>query len=791
MRCFRSLVRFLPLLVVLVTPSGAPAVTATVHALAPGRVAINDGATRKFVLQGRWFDDQSQMLNPTAATATLRVVGTGAGDGDTGIIPLPSAGWRAVGRGFEFSDRSAANGVRRIRIKPSKRGGSLKIVGRGPNWPYAITQAQDGVQVTLSIGGALLWQAELPGACGTIGRNVRGRFRAANKRAPKKGSTWATIQKTIIARHGCTEAACHGAAQQGGLDLRPKVAYANLVGAFSELGQQNRVERGSRQDSFLYRKLAAATTGVDDVPGSPMPLNGDKLSPDELEAIRLWIQTGAPETGTVAGTDKLLGSCLPPAGPQKIAPPPAPAASEGVQFHAPPWEIPAKGEDEVCYATYYDIDAQVPADMKTPCDPDYFGPGKTCFVYNRTELTQDPNSHHSIIHIYLGQYAPNHPGFGFVCHGGASDGQACDPQQANVCGAGGECYGKPKSSLACLTFGPPDFNQGGNPIAGGGSNTSPSFGGSQQPFARNVYPPGVWAALPTKGVIVWNSHAFNLTNEATTNEQYLNMYFLGAAARQFPVRGIFDSRDIFVQDVPPFAAREYCKTITFRKGSRITELSTHAHKRSSLFRVWGPGIAEKCRSTSEDPGACLPEPGTPVLTTTEYNDPAQFQYPEPLALDSDVPAERRFKFCSLYDNGASDPATVKRNSTSPIPPTFGTLAPGGPCFVPGPGPFARDLGISCLDGPKKGQLCGGDDRFCDSTPGAGDGQCDACPLKGGVTTEDEMMILLGNYYCAHDSECEGACQGGTNDGQLCYGSDAACDSTPGAGDGKCRAGYGN
>ena len=51
-----------------------------------------------------------------------------------------------------------------------------------------------------------------------------------------------------------------------------------------------------------------------------------------------------------------------------------------------------------------------------------------------------------------------------------------------------------------------------------------------------------------------------------------------------------------------------------------------------------------------------------------------------------------------------------------------------------------------MDGPEKGQLCGGDDSFCDSAPGAGDGDCDACPLLGGLTTEDEMFIFLGGYY---------------------------------------------
>ena len=60
---------------------------------------------------------------------------------------------------------------------------------------------------------------------------------------------------------------------------------------------------------------------------------------------------------------------------------------------------------------------------------------------------------------------------------------------------------------------------------------------------------------------------------------------------------------------------------------------------------------------------------------------------------------------------------------------------GGPC------PFTE---LACLDGPQKGQICGiydNPDGFCGAP-----GLCDACPVHGGVTTEDEMFILLGNFY---------------------------------------------
>ena len=37
------------------------------------------------------------------------------------------------------------------------------------------------------------------------------------------------------------------------------------------------------------------------------------------------------------------------------------------------------------------------------------------------------------------------------------------------------------------------------------------------------------------------------------------------------------------------------------------------------------------------------------------------------------------------------------------------------------------------------------DRDCDSAPGKLDGSCDACPIKVGVTTENEMFVMMPWY----------------------------------------------
>jgi hypothetical protein len=565
----------------------------------------------------------------------------------------------------------------------------------------------------------------------------------------------------------------------GNLDLRPEGAFENLVGVPSSiLPGLDRVKIADRSHSVLWLKLAmkaapdefadvAGRLGITDRAGIAMPYNSLKLSKSELDAVRLWIQHGAPKTGVVDETASLLSTCLPPPDPIKIARPAVPDVNDGVQFHAPPWEIGPRnaqgqnGEDEVCYATWYDFSAQIPDEMKLSKDDPLcrYWTGRCsndaaqactndaecdaggscqaredCFYFNRSALTQDPNSHHSIIHLYRGQYLPGSPewnaGFGpFKCISGTRAGEACDPLGGAAQCPEGTCTGRVQSGVACIGYGPRDY---GFSLVGNGASNSPSIGGSQQPYSEQNLPAGVFGVYPVKGTIVWNSHAFNVADEATTNEQYLNVWFAKTPEdRRDLLRGIFDSRNIFVQDVPPFERREYCATFTLPKGSRLSDLSSHTHKRGVLFRIWPPPNTP-CPSGVV---GCQPDTSRPPLISTEYyNDPIQYEFATPVPLDGDDAASRTIKYCSVFDNGFSNPGTVKRRSTSPAPPV--AYAPGGPC---------DDAKVACLAG-RTGELCRGDDRSCDTKLGANDGICDACPLRGGVTTEDEMFILLGSWY---------------------------------------------
>src|SRR4029079_5931663 len=105
-------------------------------------------------------------------------------------------------------------------------------------------------------------------------------------------------------------------------------------------------------------------------------------------------------------------------------------------------------------------------------------------------------------------------------------------------------------------------------------------------FFQQTYPTGVYSVLPMQGVVVWNSHAFNLTSGDTTMSQYLNLNFTDDQV--YPVHGIFASDSIFVQNVPPFETREYCRSYTIPAGAQLFELGSHTHRHGVLFRWWAP-----------------------------------------------------------------------------------------------------------------------------------------------------------------------------------------------------------
>jgi len=513
-------------------------------------------------------------------------------------------------------------------------------------------------------------------------------------------STFAALQEQIFERHGCTQQVCHGSSAQGGLELSAGVAYANLVEKPSLSSALPRVLPGDNDRSFLWLKLAAKTNpGSVEIAGAPMPSGLPAISADELELLRLWIYAGAPESGTVIGTEELIDGCLPDPEPITIKPLEPPAPGEGVQFVMPQWHLPEASEHEVCFASYYDFTDQVPAEFQDPS-------GKM-FRFSLQELRQDPQSHHLILNLaHVTPEQLHDPSFGeWKCRGGESAGQACEPTDLGACGDG-LCASEPKATFACVGFGP---------TRGVPGTTFQAIGGAQQAQAQIPLYDGVFAQIPMKGVLYWNSHAFNLTARGHEMNGRLNYIF--AKDQRYPLRPIFNTDRIFSANAAPYSTQTLCHQHVLPQGAKLFNLNSHTHQRGKHFTV------------------DLPD-GTRVYENFVYNDPVDQRFDPPLSFDSPDPAERTLRFCSLYNNGVNedgspDPEKVTRASRVPA-----SAALLGKCKP-----------IACAAG-RVGEACNGvdDDAACDSSPGAGDGDCDACRITGGESTENEMFVLIGNYY---------------------------------------------
>jgi cysteine-rich repeat protein len=585
-------------------------------------------------------------------------------------------------------------------------------------------------------------------------------------------TTYDLIQRAIFENHGCTDDACHGSARSGGLDLRAAVSYANLIDVDAEsVTGWKRIDAGNHDRSLLWRNLAARTRDNPALaPLRGMPITGLPISGDELEALRIWIENGgAARDAKLPAAAALLDACVPEPEPIKIEPLPPPAPGEGIQLHMPPWTLPPQSESEVCYASYYDVSDRIPLSALS-------ADGQR-FRYKTIDVRQDPLSHHLIVELYRGAVPPDDPIWGpYTCTGGDKDGQACDPLALGFCGSG-DCATDPDhGTIACIGFGAQtDLST----LAMGGLVFA------QETTALFRFPDLVYDELPVRGLILWNSHGFNLTRTGGSLEGWLNIYFPEPDQQAYQQRQLYDVSKIFwtprfppfpLPAIMPFEDQEVCNVHEFHpltdddiggsnlllgETAHIFELGGHMHERGVRFQILrgrftcdgGPSGGEACSPFEAETcpaAACVDEGGRDpqqalLYTNFVYNDPVVLRLDDdPLLIDGDAPrADRTLTYCAHYDNGAPpNIQKVKRRSTSPAAGVIYDIFPiGGPCEA---------IHTRCIGGPHHNQPCNGESAACDSSPGAGDGDCDACPLTGGFRTTDEMFILIGNYWVTQD-----------------------------------------
>lgn len=513
-------------------------------------------------------------------------------------------------------------------------------------------------------------------------------------------STFAAIQEVIFKGGSCTNDMCHGAAAMGELDLRPDVAYENLIEVKAKLGSQYRIMPGVPGESFLYNKLRAATEpGSVTVEGSSMPAGAPALSSEHLEVLRRWIEAGAPREGSVGDSvtgqsgsiAKLLDSCLPDATPIAITPLTAPAKDEGVRLTMAPFTLPAATEVDVCFAQYYDFSEIVPEEFQDK--------ENGLFYVSSLRIRQDPQSHHLLLlDPKLSPDAIDDPSLGaWNCRGGDADGDSCDPRDARACGEG-QCASEVQNKGACVGFGPTDSaaSMGRGRVAGAQT-------------AQYYQPPrdGVYTTFPLRGVFYWNSHSFNLTTSDTQLHAWLNLYFAKDRDKELETLAITKHIAIATGQAP-FTVETYCADWVVPKNALLYNMSSHTHKRGRNFSV-----------DRHD--------GTRIYQSAIYTDPVEQVFDPPLRFDAESDAERTLTYCAEFNNGLKKDGTPDLDLVTKL-----STMPDRTTCQP----------VACTAG-KVAKACAGalDSAACDSSDGAGDGACDACEITAGQTTENEMFVL--------------------------------------------------
>jgi hypothetical protein len=303
----------------------------------------------------------------------------------------------------------------------------------------------------------------------------------------------------------------------------------------------------------------------------------------------------------------------------------------------------------------------------------------------------------------------NDPSFGkWACHGGDKDAEGCDPLQLGACGSG-LCASEPQAKAACIGFGPSG--------AGPGNIANGSISGAQTAQYYRAPREGVYETIPIRGILYMNSHAFNLTTEDTKLHAWINLFY--ATDRRYPIKTVaVIDRISIAGGQPPFTTKNYCAKWVAPQNSDLYTLGSHTHKRGRNFTV------------------DLPD-GTQIYSSAIYSDPIEKLFDPPMHFDATDAAQRTLTYCADFNNGLTDNGAPNINLVTRL----STMPDRTTCTA-----------VACVAG-QVGAACNGasDNSACDSSPGAGDGWCDACPITGG-SNDRERDVRFEPVDC-HTLSC--------------------------------------
>ena len=389
---------------------------------------------------------------------------------------------------------------------------------------------------------------------GTV--NVLDLVRVSNsfgKTAPDENSAYHDIQEHIFDK-SCASSACHAApANAGNLNLTYGLSYEDLVGSVPQnpaaaAAGMKLVDPGNPENSFLLRKLMGPT-GPEQ--GARMPFGGGMLHNGKIDAVEMWIEAGAPQTGKIAG----IGDLGVLRDPDEVFEPPAPPApGEGYQLRLPPFKIEPGTEREIYYAT------QIRDENGNPVEGDIF--------ISRVEIFYPAGSHHFILYRFTEEGLANGvpergiiPGIGVNSEDQFRELDTEDPQVLGNFGV---------DRLFVV--------------------------GTQTDDTVFQFPEGVGLRLPGDTIYDLNSHYINLLGDETLlGETYVNIYTIPEAEVQYEALEIFVSNRSI--NVPPGTTRVakmswYVEDELERRGHdpstalNVFLLTSHMHRHGELFEIF-------------------------------------------------------------------------------------------------------------------------------------------------------------------------------------------------------------
>ncbi len=372
-------------------------------------------------------------------------------------------------------------------------------------------------------------------------------------------STYHDIQDYIFDK-SCANSTCHAApANAGNLNLTYGTSYYDLVGRVPQnpsaaAAGMKLVDPENPDNSFLLTKLMGPESPDQ---GARMPFLSGVLHDGKIDAIRTWIEAGAPQTGKVAG----IGDLGVLRDPDEVFEPPAPPPpGEGYQLHLPPFKIEPGTEREVYYST------QIKDENGNPVEEDIF--------INRVEIFYPSGSHHFIVYRLTEEGLANGvqdrgiiPGIGVNSEDQFRELDTDDPQVLGNFGV---------DRLFVV--------------------------GTQTDETMYAFPEGVGLRLPGDTVYDLNSHYINLLGDETlVGETYVNIYTIPEEEVKYEAVEIFVSNRAI--NVPPGTTRVakltwYVEDELERRGHDpdtelfVFLLTSHMHRHGELFEIFQKSTGE-------------------------------------------------------------------------------------------------------------------------------------------------------------------------------------------------------